>query len=51
MIAFEKAIKENRPDWVVVVNATLACLITAKKEWIKCCHLEAGLRLGDLNLP
>lgn len=54
MIEFEKVIKEYKPDWVVVVgdvNATLACSITAKKEWIKCCHIEAGLRSGDIRMP
>ena len=33
MIAFEKVVKEHRPDWVVLVgdvNATCACSITAK---------------------
>ncbi|TAL75079.1 MAG: UDP-N-acetylglucosamine 2-epimerase (non-hydrolyzing) [Bacteroidetes bacterium] len=54
MIAFEKVIKTHKPDWVVVVgdvNATLACSVTAKKEWVKCCHIEAGLRSGDLKMP
>lgn len=54
MIAFEKVLKEAKPDWVVVVgdvNATLACSVTAKKEWIKVCHIEAGLRSGDLKMP
>jgi UDP-N-acetylglucosamine 2-epimerase (non-hydrolysing) len=54
MIAFEKVIREHKPDWVVVVgdvNATLSCAITAKKEWIKCCHIEAGLRSGDMKMP
>jgi UDP-N-acetylglucosamine 2-epimerase (non-hydrolysing) len=54
MIAFEKVLKHHKPDWVVVVgdvNATLACSVTAKKEWIKCCHIEAGLRSGDLKMP
>jgi UDP-N-acetylglucosamine 2-epimerase (non-hydrolysing) len=54
MIAFEKVLKTEKPDWVVVVgdvNATLACSITAKKEGIKCCHIEAGLRSGDLFMP
>ena len=49
MIAFEKVLRSEKPDWVVVVgdvNATLACSVTAKKEWIKCCHIEAGLRSG-----
>jgi UDP-N-acetylglucosamine 2-epimerase (non-hydrolysing) len=54
MIAFEKVLKEHKPDWVIVVgdvNATLACSVTAKKEGIKCCHIEAGLRSGDMNMP
>ena len=54
MIEFEKVLHRIQPDWVVVVgdvNATLACSITAKKEHIKCCHIEAGLRSGDLSMP
>ncbi len=54
MIAFEKVLKEQKPDWVIVVgdvNATLACSVTAKKEKIKVCHIEAGLRSGDLSMP
>lgn len=54
MIALEKVFKEQKPDWVVVVgdvNATLAASVTAKKGWIKCCHIEAGLRSGDMQMP
>ncbi len=54
MIAFEKVLQKERPDWVVVVgdvNATLACSITAKKEHIRVCHIEAGLRSGDMEMP
>lgn len=54
MIEFEKVLHAERPDWVVVVgdvNATLACSVTAKKEWVKCCHIEAGLRSGDMTMP
>lgn len=54
MIAFEKVLKAEKPDWVVVVgdvNATLACSVTAKKEHIKVCHIEAGLRSGDIHMP
>lgn len=54
MIEFEKVVVNEKPDWVVVVgdvNATLACSVTAKKEWVKCCHIEAGLRSGDLRMP
>ena len=54
MIAFEKILRNEKPDWVVVVgdvNATLAGSVTAKKEHIKCAHIEAGLRSGDMEMP
>jgi UDP-N-acetylglucosamine 2-epimerase (non-hydrolysing) len=54
MIAFEKVLIEHNPEIVIVVgdvNATLACSITAKKQKILCCHIEAGLRSGDMNMP
>ena len=54
MIAFEKVLLENKPDWVVVlgdVNATLSCSVIAKKLNIKVCHIEAGLRSGDMTMP
>jgi UDP-N-acetylglucosamine 2-epimerase (non-hydrolysing) len=54
MIAFEKVLLEQNPDWVIVlgdVNATLACSVTAKKLHIKVCHIEAGLRSGDEQMP
>jgi UDP-N-acetylglucosamine 2-epimerase (non-hydrolysing) len=54
MIGFEKVLRKERPDWVVVVgdvNATLACSVTAKKENIRVCHIEAGLRSGDMTMP
>ncbi len=54
MIAFEKVVRAQRPDWVVVVgdvNATCACAITAKKEHLKLAHIEAGLRSFDLEMP
>jgi UDP-N-acetylglucosamine 2-epimerase (non-hydrolysing) len=45
---------EEQPDWVVVVgdvNATLACSVTAKKLNVRVCHIEAGLRSGDMQMP
>ena len=54
MIAFEKVVRERRPDWIVVVgdvNATCACAITAKKEHVKLAHIESGLRSFDLDMP
>jgi len=54
MIAFERVLRREKPDWVVVVgdvNATLACSVTAKKERVRLCHIEAGLRSGDMTMP
>ena len=54
MIGFEKVIRRERPDWLVVVgdvNATCACSITAKKENVKLAHIEAGLHSGDMTMP
>jgi UDP-N-acetylglucosamine 2-epimerase (non-hydrolysing) len=54
MIAFEKVLRQEKPDWVVVVgdvNATLSCSVTAKKEGVRVCHIEAGLRSGDMTMP
>jgi UDP-N-acetylglucosamine 2-epimerase (non-hydrolysing) len=54
MVAFEKILLEQKPDWVVVVgdvNATLSCSVVAKKLNIKLCHIEAGLRSGDMTMP
>jgi UDP-N-acetylglucosamine 2-epimerase (non-hydrolysing) len=54
MIAFEKVLLEHKPDWVVVVgdvNATLSCSVAAKRLNIKVCHIEAGLRSGDMSMP
>lgn len=54
MIEFEKVLRAEKPDWVVVVgdvNAILACSVTAKKEMVPCCHIEAGLRSGDMSMP
>ena len=54
MIAFEKVLLEEKPDWLIVlgdVNATLACSVAAKKLHIKVCHIEAGLRSGDERMP
>jgi len=54
MIAFEKVLLEHKPDWVVVVgdvNATLSCAVIAKRHQVKVCHIEAGLRSGDMTMP
>jgi len=54
MIALEKVFETEKPDWVVIygdVNATLAASVAAKKLHIKVCHVEAGLRSGDISMP
>ncbi len=54
MIEFEKVVRAERPDWIIVVgdvNATCACSITAKKEGVRLAHIEAGLRSRDLTMP
>ena len=54
MIELEKVFEKEKPDWVVIygdVNATLAASVTAKKLHIKVCHVEAGLRSGDMKMP
>jgi UDP-N-acetylglucosamine 2-epimerase (non-hydrolysing) len=54
MMAYEKVLKTNRPDLVVVagdVNSTMACTIAAVKLGLKVAHLEAGLRSFDRTMP
>ena len=54
MIELEKVFISEKPDWIIIygdVNATLAASVTAKKLHIKVCHVEAGLRSGDIKMP
>ncbi|HET7040627.1 MAG TPA: UDP-N-acetylglucosamine 2-epimerase (non-hydrolyzing), partial [Gemmatimonadales bacterium] len=58
MEAFEPVLREERPDWVVVVgdvNSTLACALVAAKLHealgVRVAHVEAGLRSGDWRMP
>ncbi len=54
MIAFEKELLNHPSDLVLVVgdvNSTMACAIVAKKLNIKVCHVEAGIRSGDMTMP
>ncbi len=54
MIAYEKALIEERPDLVIVVgdvNSTVAATLAAVKLGIKVAHLEAGLRSFDRTMP
>jgi UDP-N-acetylglucosamine 2-epimerase (non-hydrolysing) len=54
MIAYEKSVLADRPDWIVVVgdvNSTAACAMVGAKLWIPVVHLEAGLRSRDRRMP
>ena len=54
MVAVEKYLMENRPDWVLVVgdvNSTLAVSLAASKLHIPVAHVEAGLRSFDRGMP
>ena len=54
MIRFERYIRANPTDWVIVVgdvNSTLACSLVAKKLGIKVAHVEGGIRSGDRSMP
>ncbi|AKU92242.1 non-hydrolyzing UDP-N-acetylglucosamine 2-epimerase [Vulgatibacter incomptus] len=54
MLGFEKLCLEERPNLVVVVgdvNSTFACALVAAKLQIRCAHVEAGLRSGDMRMP
>ena len=54
MIAFEKVVHEENPDWVVVVgdvNSTLAVALVCAKERYRLLHVEAGLRSFDRTMP
>ena len=54
MIAYEKVLKTDKPELVVVVgdvNSTVAATLAAVKLGIKTAHLEAGLRSFDRTMP
>ncbi len=54
MLAFEKVLLTEQPDWVIVVgdvNSTMAATIVAAKLLIKVAHVEAGLRSHDRTMP
>ena len=54
MIAFEKVVLKQKPDWVVVggdVNSTLAATLVATKLLVRVAHVEAGLRSRDRTMP
>lgn len=54
MVGFEKLLKNEQPDLVVVVgdvNSSAACALAAYQNKVKIAHVEAGLRSFDLKMP
>jgi UDP-N-acetylglucosamine 2-epimerase (non-hydrolysing) len=52
--SFAPVLKEQQPDWVIVVgdvNSTLACALAAAQMRIRVAHVEAGLRSFDRTMP
>ncbi len=54
MMRLEKHLESNRPSFVIVAgdgNPTLGAALAASKLQIPVCHLEAGLRSYDYEMP
>jgi UDP-N-acetylglucosamine 2-epimerase (non-hydrolysing) len=54
MMAFEKVLIQENPNWIIVVgdvNSTLACSVVASKMGVRVAHVEAGLRSFDRSMP
>lgn len=54
MVKFEEVCLSENPDMVLVVgdvNSTIAAGLVAKKLHVTLCHVEAGLRSGDRDMP
>ncbi len=54
MLKYEEAIRAWKPELCIVVGdvtSTMACSITAKKEWVKVAHVEGGIRSNDEKMP
>lgn len=54
MVAYEKNLHARKPDKYVVagdVNSSMACASTAKKNYMRDAHIEAGLHSYEWKMP
>ena len=54
MIAIEKVLQKEQPDWLLLygdTNSTLAAALAAAKLHIKICHVESGTRTHSMTNP
>lgn len=54
LVALEKTIEQEKPDWVLVfgdTNSTIAAALAAAKIHVPVAHIEAGLRSYDRKMP
>ncbi len=54
MIGIEKILINEKPDWLLIygdTNSTLAAALAAAKIHIPICHVEAGLRVKNMDNP
>ncbi len=54
MVAIEKVLMKEEPDWLLIygdTNSTLAAALAAAKLHIKICHVEAGNRTHYMTNP
>ncbi|SCX02918.1 UDP-N-acetylglucosamine 2-epimerase (non-hydrolysing) [Lachnospiraceae bacterium YSD2013] len=54
MVAIEKVVLQEKPDWILLygdTNSTLAAALVAAKLHVPICHVEAGVRFHVMTNP